>query len=64
MCEYCGCHQNPYIAELMDQHDQLASLGDSGAEALRHALQDANPFVRDMAGQALFMRALAKGEAA
>jgi HEAT repeat protein len=44
--------------------EAMASLGDSGAEALRHALHDANPFVRDMASQALFMRALAKGEAA
>lgn len=35
MCEYCGCHQNPYIAELMDQHDELAALGDSAVRALR-----------------------------
>jgi hemerythrin-like domain-containing protein len=35
VCEYCGCHQNPYIAELMDQHDQLASLGDSAVRELR-----------------------------
>jgi HEAT repeat protein len=44
--------------------EAMASLGDSGAGALRHALQDANPFVRDMASQALFMSALADGEAA
>lgn len=35
VCEYCGCHQNPYIAELMDQHDRLASLGDSAVRELR-----------------------------
>lgn len=35
VCEYCGCIQNPYIAELMDQHDTLASLGDSAVRALR-----------------------------
>jgi HEAT repeat protein len=44
--------------------EAMASLGDSGAEALRRALNDANPFVRDMASQALFMHALADGEAA
>jgi hypothetical protein len=42
----------------------MASLGDTGAKALRSALQDANPFVRDMASQALFLHALADGEAA
>ena len=42
----------------------MASLGEPGAEALRDALGDANPFVRDMATQALFMRELAEGEAA
>lgn len=35
VCEYCGCHQNPYIADLMDQHDQLAALGDSAVRAFR-----------------------------
>jgi HEAT repeat protein len=44
--------------------EAMASLGEPGAEALRDALRDANPFVRDMANQALFMRALAEGEAA
>lgn len=44
--------------------EAMASLGERGAEALEDALHDANPFVRDMAAQALFMRALAEGEAA
>jgi HEAT repeat protein len=44
--------------------EAMASMGEPGAEALRGALQDANPFVRDMAAQVLFMRALADGEAA
>jgi HEAT repeat protein len=44
--------------------EAMASMGEPGAEALRGALRDANPFVRDMAAQALFMRALADGEAA
>ena len=44
--------------------EAMASMGEPGAEALRRALHDANPFVRDMAAQALFMRALADGEAA
>jgi HEAT repeat protein len=44
--------------------EAMASMGEPGAEALRNALRDANPFVRDMAAQALFMRALAEGEAA
>lgn len=34
MCEYCGCHQNPYLGRLMDEHDQLMSLGDSAVRAL------------------------------
>jgi hypothetical protein len=42
----------------------MASMGESGDQALRDALRDQNPFVRDMAAQALFMRALAEGEAA
>jgi hypothetical protein len=42
----------------------MASLGEPGAQALRDALRDPNPFVRDMATQALFIRALAEGEAA
>ena len=44
--------------------EAMASMGEPGAEALRDALRDANPFVRDMAAQTLFMRALAEGEAA
>jgi HEAT repeat protein len=44
--------------------EAMASLGEAGAVALRRALDDANPFVRDMAAQTLFMRALADGEAA
>ncbi len=44
--------------------EAMASLGEPGAGALRSALNDANPFVRDMAAQALFMHALAEGEAA
>lgn len=44
--------------------EAMASLGAPGAKALQGALHDANPFVRDMAAQALFMRALAAGEAA
>jgi HEAT repeat protein len=44
--------------------EAMASLGEPGAVALRSALDHANPFVRDMAAQALFMRALADGEAA
>jgi hypothetical protein len=44
--------------------EAMASLGEPGAAALRRALDDANPFVRDMATQTLFMRALANGEAA
>jgi hypothetical protein len=44
--------------------EAMASLGEPGAEALRRARHDANPFVRDMAAQALFMHALPEGEAA
>jgi HEAT repeat protein len=44
--------------------EAMGSLDAPGAEALRRALDDANPFVRDMAAQMLFMRALAEGEAA
>lgn len=35
VCEYCGCHQNPFIAQLMDEHDQLSSLGDAAVRALQ-----------------------------
>ena len=44
--------------------EAMASMGEPGAEALRIALHDANPFVRDMAAQALFVHALPEGEAA
>ncbi|HJR49483.1 MAG TPA: HEAT repeat domain-containing protein [Gemmatimonadales bacterium] len=44
--------------------EAMASMGEAGSESLRDALHAANPFVRDMAAQALFMRALAEGEAA
>jgi hypothetical protein len=44
--------------------EAMASMGEPGAAALRRRLHDANPFVRDMAAQTLFMRALAQGEAA
>jgi HEAT repeat protein len=38
--------------------EAMASLGEPGAGALRRALHDANPFVRDMAAQALYMHAI------
>lgn len=44
--------------------EAMAELGEPGAAALRRALDDINPFVRDMASQTLFMRGLARGEAA
>jgi len=44
--------------------EAMAALGEPGAEALRQGLHDANPFVRDMAAQTLFMNGLAEGEAA
>ena len=44
--------------------EAMASLGEPGEAALRDALRDANPFVRDMAAQTIFMRALVEGEAA
>ena len=42
----------------------LGALGERGEAALRRGLKDENPFVRDMAAQTLFMRALTDGEAA
>jgi hypothetical protein len=42
----------------------MGALGEPGAAALRRGLKDENPFVRDMAAQTLFMRALTEGEAA
>jgi HEAT repeat protein len=44
--------------------EAMATLGERGAAALQRALEDENPFVRDMAAQTLFMRALTEGEAA
>lgn len=44
--------------------EAMAALGEPGAAALRRGLKDENPFVRDMAAQTLFMRALTEGEAA
>ena len=38
--------------------EAMASLGEPGAGALRRALNDGNPFVRDMAAQALYMHAI------
>jgi HEAT repeat protein len=38
--------------------DALGGLGAAGEAALRRGLDHANPFVRDMAAQALFMRGL------
>ena len=44
--------------------EALAALGDPGEAALRRGLDHSNPFVRDMAAQALFMRDLLQGKAA
>ena len=44
--------------------EAMAAMGEPGAEGLRRALHDANPFVRDMAAQVLFMRVRPEGEAA
>ncbi len=44
--------------------EALTGLGEPGDAALRRALVDANPFVRDMAAQALYMQAVTQGEAA
>lgn len=44
--------------------EALAGLGEAGDAALRRALADANPFVRDMAAQALYMQAVTQGEMA
>jgi len=44
--------------------EAMAAMGERGEAALRRGLEDANPFVRDMAAQTLFMRALTEGEAA
>jgi HEAT repeat protein len=44
--------------------EAMAGLGVAGEAALRRGLDDANPFVRDMAEQVLFMRALPEGGAA
>jgi HEAT repeat protein len=42
----------------------MAALGETGETALVDAVDDANPFVRDMAAQALYLRAATRGEAA
>ncbi len=44
--------------------EAMAALGEAGEAALRRRLDDANPFVRDMAAQVLFMRTLPEGGAA
>jgi HEAT repeat protein len=44
--------------------EAMAALGERGEAALQRGLKDENPFVRDMAAQTLFMRALTEGEAA
>jgi hypothetical protein len=44
--------------------EAMMELGEAGETALRRRLNDANPFVRDMAAQVLFMRALPEGGAA
>ena len=44
--------------------EAMGALGERGAEALRRGLADDNPFVRDMAAQALYMRSQRDGEAA
>jgi HEAT repeat protein len=37
--------------------EAMGALGERGAAALRQGLTDQNPFVRDMAAQALYLRA-------
>lgn len=44
--------------------EALARLGPAGEAALRRGLSHTNPFVRDMAAQALYMQAMTAGEAA
>lgn len=41
--------------------DAMAALGAAGVAALRDGLTDENPFVRDMAAQALYLRAAREG---
>jgi HEAT repeat protein len=41
--------------------EAMAALGERGAAALRQRLTDQNPFVRDMAAQALYLRAAREG---
>jgi HEAT repeat protein len=43
--------------------EALAALGEAGESALRGAADDPNPFVRDMAAQALYLRAARAGAA-
>jgi len=44
--------------------EAIAAMGEAGIAALHRSLSDANPFVRDMAAQALFMRSVAEEGAA
>ena len=44
--------------------EAIAAMGDAGEATLRRCLDDANPFVRDMATQALFMRSVRQESAA
>jgi HEAT repeat protein len=44
--------------------EAIAAMGEVGQAALRRCLDDANPFVRDMATQALFMRSIRQEGAA
>jgi HEAT repeat protein len=44
--------------------EAIAAMGEAGEAALRRGLSDANPFVRDMAAQALFMRSVSQEGAA
>lgn len=44
--------------------EALAELGAEGEAALRRSLESENPFVRDMAAQALYLRAAAREPAA
>lgn len=44
--------------------EAMGALGARGAAALREGLRDPNPFVRDMAAQAIYMRAAREGASA
>ncbi len=45
MCDHCGCHELPAIAELAAEHETILSLGWQLAEAARHNVTDTS--VRD-----------------